>query len=63
MNYRWRMTLAAERLASPAITVSALVRLVGYESEKSFGIAFRRIRGISPGAYARGRIGGDYSQP
>lgn len=55
MDYvtRWRMTLAAERLASTGLTVSAVARLVGYDSEKSFGTAFRRIRGISPGAYAR----------
>jgi AraC-like DNA-binding protein len=55
MDYvtHWRMTLAAERLASSGLSVSAVARFVGYDSEKSFGAAFRRIRGISPGAYAR----------
>jgi len=55
MDYviRWRMSLAAERLASTGLTVSAVAHSVGYDSEKSFGAAFRRIRGIPPGAYAR----------
>jgi AraC-like DNA-binding protein len=55
MDYvtRWRMTLAAERLASSGLTVSAAAQFVGYDSEKSFGAAFRRVRGVSPGAYAR----------
>lgn len=44
----WRMSLAAERLASTNDAVGAISVLVGYDSKKSFSTAFRRARNASP---------------
>ncbi|MDB5297165.1 MAG: Helix-turn-helix domain [Phycisphaerales bacterium] len=34
--------------------MAAVAAAVGYESEASFGKAFRRVMGVSPGRYRRG---------
>ncbi|USI71454.1 AraC family transcriptional regulator [Sphingomonas morindae] len=55
---RWRMLLAAERLAAGA-PIARLARELGYGSESAFGVAFRRICGGSPGRLRRdGAAGG-----
>lgn len=54
MDYltRWRMLLAADRLANQGMTIAAVAPLVGYESESAFGAAFRRVIGHSPRRFA-----------
>ena len=51
---RWRMQLAASRLAAGAAPVSAVASEVGYESEAAFSRAFKRITGVTPASW-RGR--------
>lgn len=50
MHYlaRWRMQLAAQRLADPSDKIYAIARDVGYESEAAFSRAFKRWVGVSP---------------
>jgi AraC-like DNA-binding protein len=40
---RWRMQLAASRLAAGAAPVSAVASEVGYESEAAFRRAFKKV--------------------
>jgi AraC-like DNA-binding protein len=54
---RWRMMLAAERLAGGSESLTQVAESVGYSSENAFNTAFKRIVGQSPRRYARG--GGD----
>jgi AraC-like DNA-binding protein len=51
---QWRMQLAAGRLASGNAKVAAIAEEVGYESEPAFSRAFKRLMGVSPGAWRRG---------
>jgi AraC-like DNA-binding protein len=55
MDYltRWRMALAAEKLIKSRDTVSSIGLALGYESEKSFSTAFKRIMKCSPRQYGR----------
>jgi AraC-like DNA-binding protein len=57
---RWRMLLAAERLSAADEPVATIASALGYESESSFGKAFRRVIGHPPRRFARGtaRSGG-----
>ena len=48
---RLRMQLAAERLRSTRQSLIQVAEAVGYESEAAFSRAFRRIVGVSPGAW------------
>jgi AraC-like DNA-binding protein len=52
---RWRMLLAAERLAAGGEPVATIASALGYESESSFGKAFRRVIGHPPRRFARER--------
>jgi AraC-like DNA-binding protein len=45
----WRMHVAQELLGTTDLTLAAIARRVGYESEEAFGRAFKRARGRSPG--------------
>jgi AraC-like DNA-binding protein len=47
----WRMHLADDLLRTTELSVSAISRRIGYESEEAFSRAFRRSRGSSPGAW------------
>jgi AraC-like DNA-binding protein len=51
---RWRMQIAATRLAAGAAPVSAVARDVGYESDGAFCRAFKKVTGVTPGSW-RGR--------
>ena len=55
MDYltRWRMMVAAERLAKGGQSISRVAPEVGYESESAFGAAFKRVIGRSPRQFAR----------
>ncbi len=46
----WRMHLAQDLLLTTDLTVAAVARRVGYDSEEAFGRAFKRARGRSPGS-------------
>ncbi|PKY12078.1 AraC family transcriptional regulator [Acidithiobacillus marinus] len=52
---RWRMLLAADRLARGHESVSVIACALGYESESAFNVAFKRVMGCPPGRYARER--------
>ncbi|MCP8881944.1 AraC family transcriptional regulator [Devosia sp. XJ19-1] len=51
----WRMQLAARRLETPGISVAQVGAEIGYESEAAFNRAFKKIVGIPPGSWRRGR--------
>lgn len=59
MDYltRWRMMLAADRLANRGMTIAVVAPLVGYESESAFGAAFRRVIGYPPRQFAKALAG------
>ena len=52
---RWRMLLAGRRLAKGDETVSTVAASMGFLSDSAFGVAFRRVLGVSPGRYRAGR--------
>lgn len=47
----WRMQLAAERLRTTRDPIPSIAADVGYESEASFNRAFKRVTGLTPGAW------------
>jgi AraC-like DNA-binding protein len=51
----WRMTIAANLLRDPAISVGAVAAQVGYSSEFAFAHAFKRHFDIAPGSFRRQR--------
>ena len=53
---RWRMMLAAERLATTRDPLARTAQSLGYESENAFSTAFKRVMGSSPRRYAREAI-------
>ena len=50
---RWRMQLAARRLADGDAKVSAVALDVGYDSEAAFSRAFKRAAGVPPAEWRR----------
>lgn len=56
----WRMQKAKEMLATGNMSMLAIAENVGYQSEASFGKAFKKCMGVSPGACRRkdGRAAG-----
>lgn len=50
----WRMQKARELLASTNLSMLTIAEKVGYQSEASFGKAFKKCMGVSPGAVRRG---------
>lgn len=50
---RWRMLLAADRLANSGDPISVIAISLGYESESAFSTAFKRAMGCSPRQYGR----------
>jgi len=53
MHYlaRWRIHLAATRLAGNGAKVSAVAREVGYDSDAAFSRAFKKLTGVAPAAW------------
>jgi AraC-like DNA-binding protein len=45
---RWRMMLAADRLANAGMSLAQVAASVGYGSESAFGAAYKRVMGHSP---------------
>ncbi|HEY3917100.1 MAG TPA: AraC family transcriptional regulator [Stellaceae bacterium] len=56
---RWRMQLAAKRLAQPGVRVAAVAYEVGYESEAAFSRAFKKLVGRSPGQWQTNTLRAD----
>lgn len=50
----WRMKVAASRLSQGDASVATVAASLGYLSDAAFGVAFRRVHGMSPGQYRRG---------
>jgi AraC-like DNA-binding protein len=48
---RWRIQLAARRLADGPAKVAEVGGAVGYGSEAAFSRAFKKIAGVSPAAW------------
>jgi len=65
MDYltRWRMRLAADRLTRSRDSVARVGRALGYESEKSFSTAFKRVMNCSPRQYGRGQRASGHREP
>ncbi len=53
---RWRLSLAADHLADPDLTIGRIASLVGYQSPFTFSAAFKAHFGVSPSHY-RAHIG------
>jgi AraC-like DNA-binding protein len=55
MDYltRWRMALAANRLTDSRDSIAEIGLTLGYESEKSFSTAFKRVMNCPPRQYGR----------
>jgi len=51
---QWRLALAADLMADPALTLSAISQQVGYASPFSFSTAFKKHYGVSPRIYRAG---------
>jgi AraC-like DNA-binding protein len=47
----WRMHAARSLLSSTELSVGAVARRVGYDSEEAFNRAFKRAHGVSPGRW------------
>ncbi|MFE0548025.1 AraC family transcriptional regulator [Streptomyces pilosus] len=54
---RWRIELAARRLRGGDAGLASIAHEVGYGSESALGVAFRRVTGVSPGAYRKQQAG------
>jgi AraC-like DNA-binding protein len=52
---RWRMQLAAGRLATTGAPVCAVASEVGYESEAAFCRAFKKVTGVTPASWRNRR--------
>ena len=50
---RWRMRLAADRLAQTGDSLAVIAQALGYDSESAFSTAFKRVVGCSPRHYHR----------
>jgi AraC-like DNA-binding protein len=50
---RWRMTKAASLLRDSELAMVEVAERVGYRNEVSFNKAFKRLQGMTPGAYRR----------
>ncbi len=51
----WRMQVAAGLLRGSSSTIASIAQEVGYDSEAAFSKAFKRLVGVSPGAWRRVR--------
>ena len=54
----WRMRIAEDLLATTEVTIAAIARRVGYDSEEAFSRAFKRAHGHAPSQWRVGRSGG-----
>jgi AraC-like DNA-binding protein len=52
----WRMHIADDLLATTTHNLGEVARRVGYDAEESFSRAFKRSRGVAPGAWRSARL-------
>jgi AraC-like DNA-binding protein len=52
---RWRMLLAADRLANSGDPISVIAPSLGYDSDSAFSTAFKRVMACPPRDYGRAR--------
>jgi AraC-like DNA-binding protein len=50
------MQLAVRKLETPGISISQAGADLGYESEAAFNRAFKRVVGVPPGTWRKGRV-------
>jgi AraC-like DNA-binding protein len=60
---QWRMQLASGMLRDTNAKVVEIALEVGYESEAAFSRAFKRVVGVAPGAWRRGKRDGEGERP
>jgi AraC-like DNA-binding protein len=48
---QWRLTLAADLMLDPTETIASVANKVGYTSPYALSTAFKRVRGVRPGAH------------
>ena len=53
---RWRMQVAARRLAEDRASLATVAEDLGYRSSFAFARCFRRVHGVAPGRYRRQRL-------
>lgn len=58
----WRMQLAAGQMERSDRSLAQIAADVGYESEAAFQRAFKKVVGVPPGTWRRGRSGGGFAQ-
>jgi len=54
----WRLTLAADLLCEPGVTIGSVADQVGYGSPYALSAAFKRVRGVSPKEHRLARRAG-----
>jgi AraC-like DNA-binding protein len=54
---QWRMQVASGLLRDSNATIVEVALSVGYESEAAFSRAFKRVAGVAPGAWRKGKRG------
>ena len=59
---RWRMLLAADKLANSGDPISVIAQSLGYESESAFSTAFKRVMDCAPRQYAQANAGTGYGR-
>lgn len=56
--YRWlvehRISIAKELMASKHLTLTEVSQSVGFSGQAAFGVAFKRVTGVTPSTYRRG---------
>ncbi len=60
---QWRMQLAARAMEDPRVSLAQIAADVGYESEAAFHRAFKKMVGVPPGAWRRGKSSNAPAQP
>ncbi|SFK91567.1 AraC family transcriptional regulator [Streptomyces pini] len=58
----WRLTLAAELLRDPELSIAGVARRVGYSGPFALSTAFKRERGVSPREFRRGERPGESAE-
>jgi AraC-like DNA-binding protein len=59
----WRLTLAADLLREPDLTIAQIAERVGYASPFALSAAFKRLHGVSPHQYRHSRPADQPSPP
>jgi AraC-like DNA-binding protein len=55
---KWRLQQASRRMEQPGVSIAQAAAEVGYESEAAFNRAFKKLVGVPPGTWRKGRSAG-----